>query len=584
MNSLNENDPGYLLCPLHFLSLDLAKNEGRIMNTKNDSKAEDGQTHETSQISRRGFLAGSAVLGVAAASTMTQCTTSPPGEVHTESTHERGSRSESTTDAGQEQHSETHQVEPSKPEPLQEPNSSELSTQDASPELDPSDALQEPTAPDDALPEDAIERLPEVRVQPDPSNVPIQEALFPLHVQAGAMREESAIVWSFAADKKPKQLKVWQTGKQVGSALVVVDASVTPDSEGYIKEVVRGLQGGQWYYYAFFQGSQARSRIGKFKTAFAAGSMEPLTIGATCCTKDLYKPFKSLLLTAKEPIDLIVHLGDMSYNDKAKNLAEYRTLWRKTLTTSGYPELLTQAGMYITWDDHEVRNNFDPETMDAALRTAATQAFTETLPVEFGPKQPFWQRYSWGSTADIFVLDCRGERRPSTRKSKDPIYISKAQMKWLKQGLESSTAHFKILLNSVPITNMPAIWLTTGDRWEGYAEQRKELLQFITDKKLKNVWFLSGDFHTSFVSKLEKSGPWSHMREIACGPGGAFPNPLGVGLLKRTSYPSSQFDFGQSVSSMMTTLTFDPKRNDVHVKLVNARNGKVMYDKKITQS
>jgi len=283
---------------------------------------------------------------------------------------------------------------------------------------------------------------------------------------------------------------------------------------------------------------------------------------------------------AKEKLDFLVHLGDMSYNDAAKDLSGYRKKWKALLDDSGYRALLPTSGSYFTWDDHEVTNNYDPEKMDQKRLKAAKQAFFETLPVERGPNDRLWNKYTWGKTAEVFVLDCRSERKPSTRKTSKAIYISKMQMQWLQNGLKTSKAHFKIIMTSVPITNMPMIWLHAEDRWEGYKAQREELLNYIVDNKVSNVWFLTGDFHVGFVSKVETKGKWSHLREIAVGPSGSGYNPL---ALSKLAMPKSQFEFRSSEREVVSTLVFDPVANTVHVRFVNSKNNKVLFDKKLSQ-
>jgi alkaline phosphatase D len=385
------------------------------------------------------------------------------------------------------------------------------------------------------------------------------------------MRATTALVWTFYDGINTAQLKVWKEGSVPGKVLMVIDKAIPRGKDGYTKVPLTGLNGGQWYSYAFFSGKE-RSVVGRFRTAFAPGVLAPLTIGATTCTKNTLAPFESLQKLAKERIDCILHMGDMSYNDGAKTVAEYRKVWRKQLQAGGYKELLPRAGMYITWDDHEITNNFDPEKLDKKHLAAGKNAFFETLPVERGPNDRLWNSYLWGNTAEIILLDSRSERKPSTRKSNDPIYLGKAQMKWVKERLKKSPAHFKLLMNSVPMTNMPAIWLSSSDRWEGFKKQREELLNHITDNNIKGVWFLSGDFHVGFVSKLEEKGKWSKLREVAVGPGDSYPNPLGV-----VGLPKKQFDFGSSYTKVMTTLTFDPKANEVRIRFVRD-NGVILYD------
>ena len=119
------------------------------------------------------------------------------------------------------------------------------------------------------------------------------------------------------------------------------------------------------------------------------------------------------------------------------------------------------------------------------------------------------------SLSNSFILDCRQERTPSRGE-----YVSVAQMTWLKSALSSSPCHFKVILNSVPIAQLPDVWLMEDDRWQGYPRQRDELLNFIVDTPIDNVWFLAGDFHIGAVWRVESSGPRQQIWEILCGPGG----------------------------------------------------------------
>ena len=81
-------------------------------------------------------------------------------------------------------------------------------------------------------------------------------------------------------------------------------------------------------------------------------------------------------------------------------------------------------------------------------------------------------------------------------------------MQWLKDGLTSSEAQWKIILNSVPITDMkdllgPAI---ADDRWQGYPEDRSDILTFIEEEQIPNILWVSGDFHYGMVSKVSRAG------------------------------------------------------------------------------
>lgn len=159
----------------------------------------------------------------------------------------------------------------------------------------------------------------------------------------------------------------------------------------------------------------------------------------------------------------------------------------------------------------------------------------------------------------MFVLDCRSERRPSTRDDDDAQYISPAQMDWLKAGLLESRAVFKIIVNSVPISNFPALLdLAHNDRWEGYAAQRTEILTHIDEHEIQGVLWVAGDFHLASIGRVSMSGPGSHATEILVGPGAQVPNPLVLTLA------APQFEWASGVNNY-ATLRLDPSAREITV-------------------
>ena len=102
-----------------------------------------------------------------------------------------------------------------------------------------------------------------------------------------------------------------------------------------------------------------------------------------------------------------------------------------------------------------------------------------------------WKSIRFGHTAEVFVLDSRSERRPSSLASSAPTYISARQLDWLKGALMASPCVFKVMLNSVPISQFP-FSVFNLDGWAAYAAQRRELLEFV-DANVKGVVWLSGD-------------------------------------------------------------------------------------------
>jgi alkaline phosphatase D len=285
---------------------------------------------------------------------------------------------------------------------------------------------------------------------------------------------------------------------------------------------------------------------------------------------------------AKQRLDLFVHLGDMSYNDGASVLSEFRDKWQRTLKDPGYRALLPSTGLYAVWDDHEFLNDVDPEAVAPALLEAARAAYLENVATALREGK-LWRSFRWGKTAEFFLMDCRTERRPSTRETAQAQYLSPEQLDWLIRGVKASPARFKVLLNSVPITKMPAgVWGAQNDRWQGYAAQREALLSAI--EGVEGVLFITGDFHLGLVMKVEQQGPRSRLWEVAVGPGGNGNNPLGLlaepgadAKNREYAFPKAQFAYATG-SYGATTLTFRPRQRAVQVQFFDPRTSEVRFD------
>jgi alkaline phosphatase D len=439
----------------------------------------------------------------------------------------------------------------------------------------------------------------------DPFASPEDAAGFPMGVQAGAMTSAGALLWTWVAPDiatSSVRLRVWRESTG-GEVLLVLDQEVTPDDGGYVHVPVDGLAAGTRYRYAFGaldplapdptapDAWAARSRIGAFRTAFLEDGVGTLRIGASTCTNLRNTPYSSLQRLADADLDLFVHLGDMSYNDGARDLTGYREIWGRTLREPHMQALLASTGFYITWDDHEIDNNWNPEIFPAARLADAKRAFFETLAVPRPADDRIWRSYRWGKTAEVFLLDCRSERKPSTNQSDNPIYISPAQMDWIKQALLDSPCRFKVILNSVPATLFPGILGgTLLDAWGGYQAQRQVLIDHITNNNLRDVWFLSGDFHFGFISRLADQGDSRNLWEVAVGPGASNANPVPVGAAlnlrgfdAEINFPPSMFRYWSAETKVATILTLDPVAATLRAQFIVGDTGEVLFDEALQQ-
>jgi hypothetical protein len=131
----------------------------------------------------------------------------------------------------------------------------------------------------------------------------------------------------------------------------------------------------------------------------------------------------------------------------------------------------------------------------------------------------------------------------------------------------------------VPITNMPGIWdLAAFDRWEGFPAQRDELLAFMQDELITNVWFVAGDFHCCFVSRLEPNGGLAaNTYEIGVSGGNSNPLPIGI-----TGFDTAQFEYGVT-EPRGCILVFDAAANTVDVRFIDPDTGEDDFHATLSQ-
>jgi alkaline phosphatase D len=302
----------------------------------------------------------------------------------------------------------------------------------------------------------------------------------------------------------------------------------------------------------------ARTRVGRFRTA-PESAFRIVRVGATSCLSG-NQPWPNLSWAAAEDLDVFLFLGDAVYA-AATTLEEYREDWRAQMIQEGMKAVTARSAAIATWDDHEVANNWSMDALAEGQFEAALAAFRETFPQRIGPGGGLWRSLSWGGIVDFFVLDCRSERA-------DGRYISDAQMSWLKEALVASTARFKIILNSVPITDFEPMFgeIEVDDRWQGYPEERTEILSWIRDEGVAGVLWVAGDLHFGQVSHVDvpgEGGPGAEAWEVLAGPSGSDINPLAALFVDETG------QFPEIVSAWnYTRFTLDPGRGTITVAFI----------------
>jgi len=364
----------------------------------------------------------------------------------------------------------------------------------------------------------------------DPLTVPENAAAFPLGVGSGDADAESAIFWTRYAGTLPLRLRVLERPGAIGPpyAAMPVDAPTGPPNDGgLVKRAGDGLAAGAAFDYVFLEEDTAgafvgRSPIGRLRTAPAAGTLAPVTFAISGDANENFRPYEILSAVAAEDAAFFVMNGDHVYADGSVTRDDYRGFYERNWSDPSWMALRATTPFYSVWDDHEVDNGWDPETVDPTQRANATAAYLEYTTVRENAAAPdrLWRSYRWGDTLELFLLDCRSERRASAGE-----YLSPEQMTWLEDGLAGSPAMFKLIVNSVPITDLGPFG--QSDRWQGFPMDRDEILGFIAANAIPHVYWLSADIHISLIGALPEYGG----HDIVSGPVGQVLIGFAAGIL-----------------------------------------------------
>jgi len=202
---------------------------------------------------------------------------------------------------------------------------------------------------------------------------------------------------------------------------------------------IKGLQPGRPYWYRFLLGG-ASSRIGRATTAPSPGTaLDQFSVGFASCSNYEHGYFSAYRHLADENPDLVLFLGDYIYEGidhspsnvrkhsddvEASTLSTYRNRYAQYRLDPDLQRLHAEVPVLITWDDHEVQNDyanqwsqtFDDPKAFLKRRAAAYQAFYEHMPLRPSLSRPdganmrIYDRFTFGTLAQISMIDGRQYR------------------------------------------------------------------------------------------------------------------------------------------------------------------------------
>ena len=379
---------------------------------------------------------------------------------------------------------------------------------------------------------------------------------FSLGVASGDPTVDGVVLWTRLAPK-PREIGggmpaesvevAWQIAEDETMTRVVQRglATANPAWAHAVHVEVGGLAPDRWYYYQFKCGAEVSPK-GRTRTMPATMTLaNRLRFAFASCQKYEVGYYTAYEHMAREDLDLVVHLGDYIYEkgdgknpvrphglEEAVTLDDYRRRYAVYKTDPALQAVHAMAPWIVTWDDHEVSNDYasaiseHPErtTTEQFLRRRAAgyQAYFEHMPLRrsalpSGPDMLLFRRLDYGRLASFHVLDTRQYRGDQPAgdglQAPSPILLDPQrtimgdrQRSWLFDGLASSAAGWNVLAQQVLVARVdlkagPEIGLTV-DKWSGYDFERRALLRHLHERRVVNPVVLTGDIHTNWANEL----------------------------------------------------------------------------------
>ncbi len=251
-----------------------------------------------------------------------------------------------------------------------------------------------------------------------------------------------------------------------------------------------------------------------------------------------------------QQLDFFLFLGDTIYGDslcpsppnepgadfRATTLAEYRARHRDQRGAEALRRFLDSVPVYVIWDDHEVRNNF-AGPFDSQM-PVGRQALREYWPIRVASDDPhrLYRTVRAGADLELFILDTRQYRsRNADQDGPAKTMLGERQLQWLLSGLTESTATWKVIVTTVPlsISKGGGAGVPGNDGWAGGADGTRVRAGAAghcgrdSRRKMKNVVFLAGDVHYVQANAYDPNGDGTpDFHEFIAGPLSAAPGPL----------------------------------------------------------
>lgn len=413
------------------------------------------------------------------------------------------------------------------------------------------------------------------------AEAPLSSSSFPQGIASGDVTDHTAVIWTRTDGPRVVQAEWWEeqgspTGDsvqdrvqaqhppEVGAGQTTALQATSAADDYTVKVLVTGLRPSTRYRYRFwaaagdatgaFREVAKPSEEGTFRTAPLSTEHSPITLlwsgdlggqGRCRAGSEEYPIFDRM---RNRRADAMLFLGDTVYGDEicsappnvagssfaAQTADQYRAKHRYQRGAASLRRFLAETPVLAIWDDHEVRNNFSGPY--DSLMPAGRQALLEYWPIGAPQDDPtrLYRKFRYGADVELFILDTRQYRsRNSDPDGPEKTMLGTKQRDWLLQGLSESTATWKVIVTSVPLSNSRkggSLRAPGHDSWAraadgtGFEHELRMIVETMVTKDIRNVVWLAADVHYVQANAYDPSGDGEpDFHEFIAGPLSADP-------------------------------------------------------------
>ena len=384
--------------------------------------------------------------------------------------------------------------------------------------------------------------------QAKPGEAPAGRDPFPLGVASGDPTADGFVLWTRTPDAAGDLAVGYEVAEDEGFRRIVRRGrALAPQARGGAVHLeMSGLRPGRPYWYRFHLG-EAVSRVGR--TATAPLRPDRLRLALTSCQhweQGWFSAYGDMIAQAP---DAVLQVGDYIYEKSFGNgpdvrrfgtrdpttLEEYRARYALYRTDPHLAAAHAELPFVVSWDDHEVENDYGGEmgvaTVDRAAflrrRAAAYQAYFEHMPLRPSTLRAdgearIYRRLGYGDLATLHVLDTRQYRTPgacpdpearggrvladcAAALAPEASMLGRAQEAWLASGLRQERARWSLIVQQ---TLFSRLFLPQGPQaryseiWDGYAANRDRIAGALAAPQVANAVVLGGDVHAFWVNDV----------------------------------------------------------------------------------